>query len=607
MIEICGNGLCFNGKRKFLLGVNYWPREQNIKMWKNWKEEEIRRDFSKIKEFGGNTVRIFLLDEDFYSIYGDVNEKSVRQLVTLLDIAKENQIYVLVSMIVGHMSGRNWFIPWAPNNDVFSPEAVSKFAKFSNAIIERVKDHPALLGYLLSNELSLVRNPSSMEESLPLMIALHDSARGKIVSSGDVLSYLQDPEIVRKYSDYVGIHLYRYDTDPVRHGYVYGATIQLYSMGGRVPVVLEEFGFSTSQYSQESIAQFVYEVLWSSYGHGAAGALAWCFSDFTHEADPPYLWKPLELNFGLIDVNGKEKPSVKSFYKFHQELVKVGEDFLPKLSRVGIIIPNYRKYELPNRSYEFLFRIPGPLTTSISFLNSLGINPRTFNEDEELTDVGVIIAPSIPVLKTTTWRKIINSNARLYVSTFKYIPNLVYSAHDALTHLWEELFGVENASKAGTYGRKYEGKIEIRLQNEVLTVELPTPIYTYEVRPVDAEVIATDVEGRPIITYNGKAFLSLLPFELVSTMSENMQWELLTVYDSLLRSAGISPIKTVVPHVETIEMERSGEKLLILINHSYDTTVIQNDIIDGKSIIAGNGTVVDGKTSLPPKGVLVFK
>lgn len=52
-------------KDNFLLGVNYWPTRQNIKMWKNWEPEEISKDITSLSKLGTTTLRGFILDEDF--------------------------------------------------------------------------------------------------------------------------------------------------------------------------------------------------------------------------------------------------------------------------------------------------------------------------------------------------------------------------------------------------------------------------------------------------------------------------------------------------------------------------------------------------------------
>lgn len=176
-----------------------------------------------------------------------------------------------------------------------------------------------------------------------------------VVSSGDLIDgYMQETPNVRDLVDYVGLHLYLYDSDIVRHGYTYSAMLELYSNDGDLPVILEEFGFSTYQFSEESQARFINEVLYSALAHGASGAFIWCFSDFPDESDPPYEWRPLELGFGLIRKNGSLKPAtrvVKEFSRVLEEVEKMGlhREF-NRFITASIVAPFYLF-----RDYEFVW------------------------------------------------------------------------------------------------------------------------------------------------------------------------------------------------------------------------------------------------------------
>ena len=56
-------------EKKFLLGVNYWPRKSGVKMWRDFDEKEIDAEFAQIRELGMDTVRVFPLWDDFQPIY----------------------------------------------------------------------------------------------------------------------------------------------------------------------------------------------------------------------------------------------------------------------------------------------------------------------------------------------------------------------------------------------------------------------------------------------------------------------------------------------------------------------------------------------------------
>ncbi len=53
------------GSRRFRLGLNYWPSDLAMDWWKRFDEHQVKRDFARIRAAGFDSVRIFLLWEDF--------------------------------------------------------------------------------------------------------------------------------------------------------------------------------------------------------------------------------------------------------------------------------------------------------------------------------------------------------------------------------------------------------------------------------------------------------------------------------------------------------------------------------------------------------------
>ena len=50
------------------LGANYWASANATKMWREWKPEEIEKDFLQLKEYGMTTLRVFPTWSDFQPI-----------------------------------------------------------------------------------------------------------------------------------------------------------------------------------------------------------------------------------------------------------------------------------------------------------------------------------------------------------------------------------------------------------------------------------------------------------------------------------------------------------------------------------------------------------
>ena len=66
---------------RFRLGINYWPSGTAMRWWKRFDADEVRRDFARIREAGLDSVRVFLLWEDFQPVPDRVSEPALADLV----------------------------------------------------------------------------------------------------------------------------------------------------------------------------------------------------------------------------------------------------------------------------------------------------------------------------------------------------------------------------------------------------------------------------------------------------------------------------------------------------------------------------------------------
>jgi len=600
----CGRFICSEGSFRFLLGVNYWPRKLNIRMWRDWDEGSIREDVSKMKSLGVRVVRAFIKCEDFADEQGAVRQEALERLKSFLDILWENGIQAFVTFIVGHMSGKNWRIPWAEFDRIYTPEAVMKTARFVEHVVSALKDHPAVAGWILSNELSLVRRASSREEAITLLRSFVEAVKridGRhVASSGDIPdSYMQETPNVADIVDYVGPHLYLYDDDEVRHGYAYGAMIELFSCGGASPTILEEFGFSTHQFSEEEQAGFINEVLYTALAHETSGAFVWCFSDFPSEGDPPYEWRPLELGFGLIRKDGSPKPAAEVFKRFSKDVERLESlginTRFRRVVNAAVVIPFYMF-----KDYEFIWYrgalgfwgMARLISSAYTLLTASGAPASAVYELDRgrLGSYKLLAMPSTIVALTTTWRHMLSyteGGGTLYASFTRGYGHL-RAAHEAPTHMWAELFGIENTLRAGAYGRRYVGRIYLELVRDLgelrrgdsVAFELPEPVYTYTARPLDAEVLAVDPNGDPVLFIarrgKGAAIASLVPLELSLALAERFDWSsgVFKLYRAVAGLASaIAHYVSSNPAVEVQVFEGDGEDILLVINHGAEALV----------------------------------
>lgn len=621
----------------FLLGVNYWPRKHNIKMWREWNYDDIKEDLDAIRTLGIRGVRFFILAEDFFDAYGGVSESALARLGQFMDMLGERGLVGFPTLIVGHMSGRNWTLPWAPNWNIYEPSAVTRGINSVLKIVERIKGHRALGGWILSNELSLVKWAGSREEAINLLRAYSSAVKSADpahpFSSGDVPnSYLQEAPNVKGLVDWVGPHLYLYDTDSIRHSYLYPAYIELFSNDGEVPVLLEEFGFSTYQFSEDLHAKFINDVLWSSLAHGAIGAFIWCFSDFAQEGDPPYEWRLLELGFGLVRADGSLKPAALAVKKFSEDLkaleeAGLGRDFKRPEALASVVVPFYiyRDYEFVQQSWRNYPGVkPALMALSLGFMAGLRMSSVYELSRDKIRGKRLLIFPSALSALATTWRlayEVATSGGVVYASFFRKFGG-VSALHEAATHLWRDLFGVDNALIPGSVGLRYSGIFRMKFvrdfgpikAGEELEFALDDPVYTYAIRPIDADVIAVDHRNRPVLVARKNAVLSTIPFEIILAEMERVDWlrGYHRIYTALAHMAGLEgryiPMD---PRVEISTFEGGGRDLVVAVNHAYEKleTLVASSGVKSLEKIAGSGEVEGPdpiKIKLGPKDAVAF-
>src|ERR1700754_4738491 len=98
---------------KFRLGINYWPVSSAMYWWRRFDASEVKSDFSRIRGAGFDSVRIFLLWEDFQPLPTHISGQALNNLVAVADIAARNGLSLMPTLFTGHMSGVNWIPGWA--------------------------------------------------------------------------------------------------------------------------------------------------------------------------------------------------------------------------------------------------------------------------------------------------------------------------------------------------------------------------------------------------------------------------------------------------------------------------------------------------------------
>jgi len=308
-----------------------------------------------------NLTRSFCYWPDFHPEPDRLDQRMVERLADFLDRHAEAGMATVPTFIVGHMSGENWDPAWRQGRDLYGDVwMVARQAWFVRQVTERFAGHPAVAGWLLSNEMPIYGGPAPVATVTAwaelLVQAVRAGGGTQPVSLGDGAWGIEMTGVDNGFSiratapliDFVGPHVYRTESDRVRLHLGPAFACELAGFAGR-PVVLEEFGVSTSFASAANAGHYYRQVLHTSLLAGATGWIAWNNTDYDHLADQdPYRHHPFEMHFGLTDATGAPKPHLAEVRAFASLLEAV--DF-PALARppaeAALVVPSYLEHAYP--------------------------------------------------------------------------------------------------------------------------------------------------------------------------------------------------------------------------------------------------------------------
>lgn len=346
----------------FSLGINYWPRSTAMYMWERFDPGSLREDAARIRDYGLDTVRFFLLWERFQPRADTIDSDALRDLVTTMDIFAGVGLRAIPTPFCGHMSGVNWIPTWALDastphgrfrtmaGGATSPYGIGDFyadptllgaqERLARALGETLREHPALYVWDLGNEFSNMREPSSPQAaadwSARLTNALHETsgagATGGIHGEDVERDRGIRPSSIARPWDIATMHGYPAYSVFSRGG---GDTEVVPYLADLIrgftgkPLLFSEFGNPACPpgttmvgnvpcLAEEPMAAYATAVLEKLQHRGAIGAMWWCWSDYAPELAtvPPFDLAPHEMRFGIVRADGSEKPVAGALARF---------------------------------------------------------------------------------------------------------------------------------------------------------------------------------------------------------------------------------------------------------------------------------------------------
>ena len=109
---------------------------------------------------GCNVTRSFCYWPDFVPEPERFDADVLDRFADFLDAHVETGLGTIPTFLVGHMSGENWDPPWRGGRDLYRDVwLVSQQAWFAAEIARRFGRHPAVVGWLVSNEMPIYGGP----------------------------------------------------------------------------------------------------------------------------------------------------------------------------------------------------------------------------------------------------------------------------------------------------------------------------------------------------------------------------------------------------------------------------------------------------------------
>ena len=358
----------FNGQPQIWLGVNFWSRTGGPLMWRYYDPKIVREELDVMKEHGMTLTRSFFYWPDFMPTPDRLDEELCERFRDFLDAHEERGMTSIPTFLVGHMSGQNWDPPWRGDRDLFEDVwFVARQAFYVRELTARFADHPAVVAWLLTNEVPIygdwksrgngVLKAQSVLSWAQILIdavragggyhpvSIGEGAWGVEINGADNGFRVRD---IAGLVDFLGPHVYRMETDQLRQHLGAAFVCELLDFGNQ-PVVMEEFGVTSDYTSDENAAHYYRHTLHHTLLAGATGWITWNNTDYDDiYMQAPYSHHPFELHFGLVDKRGKAKPAAREVKKFGELLERID---LANCTRpdtaIALVVPSYLENQYP--------------------------------------------------------------------------------------------------------------------------------------------------------------------------------------------------------------------------------------------------------------------
>lgn len=618
-------------------------------MWRSYDPAVISTELRVLREHGLTMTRSFFYWPDFMPGPDVIDEQMTARFADFLDRHAEEHLVTVPTFIVGHMSGQNWDPPWRAGRDLLTDVwLVGRQAWFAGEMVRRFGGHPAVAGWLASNEMPLYGSEHAPPETVAAWaqiirdavraagghqpFSLGDGAWGIEASGRDNGFRLAD---TARLCDFLGPHVYPVGDDRVRQHYAAAWQCELAATFGK-PVVLEEFGVSSDFASGPNAARYYRHVLHHSLLAGATGWIAWNNTDFDLAGQDPYRHHAFEQHFGLTDAAGAPKPTLGEMRAFAAMLRAIDACRCQRADAdTALIVPAYLDTAYPFADPADRTRIVRTLAQAYVSARLADLPPALCRESAGIDGTGaagggarLYLVPSVTQLlapTAATLERLAADGACVYLS---------YSAGGTQWHRapsygrLNETFGVRHQLDVGLADPIEDEVAVLRLHRDFGGLARGTTLRfavagnqnsrTFlPVEPTAAEVIATDARGRPALLERragprnrGSLILGTYPVEHMAALIPRVNPDhTVTLYGALAAHAGVRRAVTVDdPRVACDSLVRDdGTTFAVLASHADEPLTVRPVLAAGDALATLDGGEPAEDVTIGPFGINVFK
>ena len=463
----------------FGLGCNYWASHAGTRMWSDWRPEVIADDFAKLAAHGIEWLRIFPLWPDFQPIMrlrggagetvefrigelplpedaigqAGVSVEMLQRLTTLCSLAEKAGLKLIVGLVTGWMSGRLFIPPALEGLDpITDATSLSWQIKLVRALVGHARDQRAVVAWDLGNECNCMGRAPNRDAAYLWTAAIAQTIRATdpsrpVVSGMHSLTAsvggIGNPWLIDDQADLTDIlttHPYPYWTRHTRADAVTGlrttlhatAETRFYADIGGKPCIAEEIGTMGPMVAGDhESAAFARVNLFSLWANDCRAFLWWCAHDQTHLTHAPYDWNGVELELGLLRVDGTAKPVLTEMKQFADFLRTLPFDRLPRRAIEGVCLLTHNQDDWAAAYGSFVLAKQARLEIEFRHIQ------------QPLPDSGLYLLPSLKGPNCVPRRKWVELLARVRAGATLYL-----SLEDGIVPHFNEIAGVELLTRA---------------------------------------------------------------------------------------------------------------------------------------------------------------